>query len=83
MKGKRRDREICGLAIELMLTPALQGLVAAQEHQTEILEQCAQWIDEGKLNIHLSQTVPLSDAVSAHQAIESGSTTGKIALQIA
>jgi len=71
------------ISLELMLTPALQGLVEAQEHQTQILEQCAQWIDEGKLNIHLSQTILLPDVVSAHQAIESGSTTGKIALQIA
>lgn len=71
------------ISLELMLTPTLQGLVAAQEHQTQILEQCTQWIDEGKLNIHLSQTFLLPDAVSAHHAIESGSTTGKIALQIA
>lgn len=70
------------ISLELMLTPALQGLVAAQENQRQILEQCAQWIDTGKLKIHLGQTFLLSDTVSAHQAIESGSTTGKIALQI-
>ncbi|HAG81139.1 MAG TPA: alcohol dehydrogenase [Cyanobacteria bacterium UBA12227] len=70
------------ISLELMLTPALQGLVKAQQHQTEILEQCATWIDEGKLKIHLSQTFPLAEAAAAHQAIESGSTTGKISLQI-
>ncbi|NER52160.1 MAG: zinc-binding dehydrogenase, partial [Symploca sp. SIO1A3] len=47
-----------------------------------ILKQCASWIDEGKLKIHLSQTFPLQDAAVAHQAIETGSTTGKIALLI-
>ncbi|HBB31823.1 MAG TPA: alcohol dehydrogenase [Cyanobacteria bacterium UBA8803] len=70
------------ISLELMLTPALLGLVEAQQHQAEILQQCASWIDEGKLKIHLSQTFPLEDAPAAHKAIESGSTTGKIALLI-
>ncbi len=70
------------ISFELMLTPMLQGLVAAQQHQAEILQQCATWIDEGKLKIHLSQTFALQDAAAAHKAIETGSTTGKIALLI-
>ena len=70
------------ISLELMLTPMLQGLVAAQQHQAEILNQCATWIDEGKLKIHLSQTFPLQDAAGAHKALETGSTTGKIALLI-
>jgi NADPH2:quinone reductase len=60
----------------------LQGLVEAQQHQAEILKQCASWIDEGKLKIHLSQTFPLQDAAAAHKALETGSTTGKITLVI-
>jgi NADPH2:quinone reductase len=68
------------ISLELMLTPALMGLVKAQEHQRKILQQCATWIDEGKLKIHLSQTFPLEEAAVAHKAIESGSTTGKISL---
>ncbi|NEQ66813.1 MAG: zinc-dependent alcohol dehydrogenase family protein [Symploca sp. SIO2D2] len=70
------------ISLELMLTPMLQGLVAAQQHQGSILKQCASWIDQGKLKIHLSQTYPLQDAAVAHEAIETGSTTGKIALLI-
>lgn len=70
------------ISIEMMLTPMLQGLVAAQQHQAEILQQCASWIDEGKLKIHLGQTFPLQDAPAAHKALETGSTTGKIALLI-
>jgi len=68
------------ISLELMLTPGLQELVSAQKHQTEILKQCANWIDEGKLTIHLSQTFPLEQAAAAHQALETGSMTGKIAL---
>jgi NADPH2:quinone reductase len=60
----------------------LQGLVTAQQHQAEILKQCAAWMDEGKLKIHLSETYPLKDAAAAHKALETGSTTGKIALLI-
>ncbi|NER22022.1 MAG: zinc-dependent alcohol dehydrogenase family protein [Symploca sp. SIO1C2] len=70
------------ISLELMLTPMLQGLVTAQQHQGSILKQCASWIDQGKLKIHLSQTYPLQDAAVAHEAIETGSTTGKIALLI-
>ena len=70
------------IGLELMLTPALKAIISAQQHQTEILKQCASWIDEGKLKIHLSQTFPLKNAADAHQAIETGSMTGKIALLI-
>ena len=70
------------ISLELMLTPMFQGLVAAQQHQAEILKQCANWIDEGKLKVHLSQTFPLKDAAAAHKVLESGSITGKIALLI-
>lgn len=71
------------LSLELMLTPALMELKDAQIHQRSILEQCATFIDEGKLILHLSQTFPLEEAIAAHQVLETGSNTGKIALTIA
>jgi NADPH2:quinone reductase len=58
----------------------LQGLVIAQQHQAEILEQCANWIDEGKLKIHVSKSFPLEQAAKAHQLLEAGSILGKIVL---
>src|SRR4028118_705708 len=70
------------ISLELMLTPLLEGLVAAQQHQADILQHRAHWIDEGRLKIHLGQTFPLQDAAAAHKALETGSTTGKIALII-
>ena len=70
------------LGLELMLTPMLEGDIALQEQQAEILQACATWIDEGKLKIHLNQTFPLSKAALAHQTLENGSMTGKIALTI-
>lgn len=70
------------ISLELMLTPMLLGLVEAQKHQGEILKQCADWIDEGKLKIHLNQTFPLAKAATAHKLLETGSMMGKIALLI-
>jgi NADPH2:quinone reductase len=58
------------------------NLKEALLHQTKILEECAKLFDENKLKIHLSQTFPLEKAASAHEAIATGSTTGKIALLI-
>lgn len=78
---KARQRNL-SISLELMLTPVLGKLLSAQIHQTNILKQCATWIDEGKLTIHLSQTFPLSEVATAHRQIETGSTTGKIALII-
>lgn len=68
------------ISYELMLTPMLQGLVAAQQYQAGILEQCARWIDEGKLKIHVNKMLPLEQAADAHQLLEAGSIIGKIVL---
>ncbi len=78
--ARKRNQRI---SMELMLTPMLEGLIEAQQYHGQILRQCAAWIDAGQLSIHLSQTFPLPRASAAHQAIETGSSTGKIALTIA
>lgn len=70
------------IGLELMLTPMLRHLDAARRHQVEILEQCADLIDRGRLRIHLGQTYPLDQAVAAHTQIETRHTTGKLALRI-
>jgi len=70
------------ISLEIMLTPSLLGLTEVQKYQTQILQQAAQWFDEGKLKIHVGQTFPLKDAIAAHQSLETGSTTGKIVLVI-
>ena len=67
-------------SMEIMLSPLIFALVDAQKHQTWILEQCAKLFDEGKLKIHVSDTLPLKEASKAHCMIESGHTTGKIVL---
>lgn len=76
-----RDRNL-RISLELMLTPHLLNLTSALRHQADILKQAAQWFDQGKLQIHLSQTFPLEEAIAAHQSLERGHTTGKIVLRL-
>lgn len=71
------------ISLELMLTPLLQPLPAAIAAQAKILQQCGQWIDSGRLKIHLERTFPLDEAAAAHALLGAGSMRGKLALQIA
>ena len=77
--ARKRNQRI---GMELVLTPMLEGILEAQKYQGRILRQCAEWIDTGRLKIHLSRTFPLEKASEAHQAIEMGSSIGKIALTV-
>jgi len=74
-----RDRNL-RFSFELMLTPLLQSLQTAQEAQTDILRQCARYIDQGDLKIHLARTFPLEQAAEAHRMLERGGFLGKLAL---
>jgi NADPH2:quinone reductase len=68
------------IGFELMLTPMLEDLPEARAHQGEILDHCAALADAGKLTIEVSQSLPLKQAASAHQQIETGHTRGKLVL---
>jgi len=74
-----RQRNIA-INLEIMLSPLLFDLKDAQKHQTFILEECAKYFDEGQLKIHISKSMPLTEAATAHADIETGTTTGKIVL---
>jgi len=71
------------LSQELMLTPMVYGLKEGAAHQSAILEQCGQLIDEGQLQLHVSKILPLEALQEAHRLIEAGHTQGKIVLAIA
>lgn len=68
------------IGLELMLTPMLEGLEDSLQHHGEILQQCATWMDEGKLKVEVSHQFPLAEAAKAHELLESGSVMGKIVL---
>lgn len=65
---------------ELMLTPMLRDLHDARDRHVEILDQCAEWIERGRLQVHVSCRLPLKDAGKAHAMIEDGHVSGKIVL---
>jgi len=68
------------VSFELMLTPMVYRLGAAQRHQVDILRRGAELFDSGKLRIHLAGTFPLEQAAEAHRLIEAGGMVGKLAL---
>ncbi|MDQ6992679.1 MAG: zinc-dependent alcohol dehydrogenase family protein [Mariprofundus sp.] len=70
------------LSHELMLAPMVLELHDAAEHHGDILEQCAQFFDERKLSILVSDSLPLEQAAEAHRRIEAGSMTGKLVLEV-
>jgi len=67
---------------ELMLTPMILALPEAAEHHGDILDQCAQFFDQQKLSIFVSDTLPLQQAAQAHQLLESGDVVAKLVLEV-
>ncbi|MBK8815321.1 MAG: zinc-dependent alcohol dehydrogenase family protein [Methylococcaceae bacterium] len=70
------------IGFELMLTPMLRDLDDARLKHIEILKNCTEWIDQGLLKPHVSQTFSLQEAAQTHRSIEEGHTTGKIVLTL-
>lgn len=70
------------LGFELMLTPMLRQLEPARLRQIAMLKQCAEWIDQGQLQLTVSQAMPLAQVAEAHRLIEAGHMTGKVVLNI-
>ncbi len=79
--GEARMRNL-KIGFELMLTPMLRDLPEHRDKHIEILRQCGQWMQQGKLKIHVSQCLPLEQASAAHALIEQGHSTGKVVLNI-
>jgi NADPH2:quinone reductase len=77
--GEARMRNLL-IGFELMLTPMLRDLHTARDKQVAMLNHCADFIDQGRLKIHLSEQMALKDAADAHKRIEDGHTQGKIVL---
>ncbi len=70
------------IGFELMLTPMLRDLDFERDKHVALLKKCAEFINAGKLKIHVSDVLLLSDAKKAHDLIESGHTMGKVVLAI-
>jgi NADPH2:quinone reductase len=79
--GEARMRNLL-IGFELMLTPMLRDLPDARDKHVALLKRCSAYIDASKLNIHVSQVLPLAQAQVAHDMIEEGHVTGKLVLSI-
>ena len=71
-----------GVHFTLMLAPWVRNLREHWLRQGEILRQCGELFDSGKLQIRVQQTLPLEQASEAHRIVEEGHTTGKLVLTI-
>jgi NADPH:quinone reductase-like Zn-dependent oxidoreductase len=45
------------------------------------LDELSRWVDEGTLQVHVSETLPMTSAAEAHRRIEGHHTRGKIVLE--
>ena len=77
--GEARNRNLA-ISFTLMLTPMLKNMADARRHQGDILNNCAELIEAGKLRTQVAHTFALEDAAKAHEHIEQGHTLGKIVL---
>lgn len=70
------------IGLELMLTPLLKQLDSARDKHISILNQCAQWIEQGNLKVTVSNILTLEQVIEGHSKIEQGHTKGKIVIKI-
>ncbi|UCB45348.1 MAG: zinc-dependent alcohol dehydrogenase family protein [Spirochaetota bacterium] len=70
------------LAFVVVLTPMYYDLESLKEHHAELLKTCGEYLEQGKLKIHINKSFPLEQTVSAHREFERGHNTGKIVLSI-
>ncbi len=61
----------------------IHGASISVDPNSAELAEIGKMIDEKKIKVIVSQTLPLADAVKAHQQVETGHTRGKIVLKIA
>ena len=70
------------ISLEMMLAPTILELADAQQHQGNILRQCARLFDDGTLSITVARTFPLAQAAEAHRHLEQEKPIGKVVLTI-
>ena len=68
--------------VELASKPGASHHYVFVEPNVPELEQIRNFVEEGKLKVHLAATFPLAETARAHEAMETGHTRGKIVLTI-
>ncbi len=70
------------LSYELMLTPMHFKMHEARVRQTEMLQEAARLIDEGKIKVFVNNIFNLDEVGQAHELVEGGHSTGKTVIKI-
>lgn len=70
------------IGYELVLSPLLFQLQEHQLRQRDILERAADMFEQGQLHTEIAATFALDQAREAHAMVETGSTMGKVVLEI-
>lgn len=70
------------LIYELMLTPSLMGMHEVRIAQRMMLDEASRLIEADKLQVKISQVLPLAEVAEAHRLVEMGHTVGKIVLSV-
>ena len=77
------DPSILAAKGSLFLTrPTLTHYVRTREELLWRAGDVLEWIDRGKLKLHIGRTYPLAQAAQAHRDLQSRTTTGKLVLTI-
>ncbi|MDX1344268.1 MAG: zinc-dependent alcohol dehydrogenase family protein [Sedimenticolaceae bacterium] len=78
------EARIRNLAVHftLMLAPWVRNLRDHWLRQVDILKQCGELFDSGRLQVRVQETLPLEQAAEAHRIIEQGHASGKLVLTI-
>ena len=71
-----------GVHFTLMLAPWVRNLKEHWLRQIDILKQCAELFDSGRLQVRVQESLPLEQAAEAHRIIEQGHASGKLVLKI-
>ena len=75
------DPQVLNRKGSLFLTrPTIAHYVATQEELTVRASELLSWVADGWLKVHIDRELPLGDAGSAHSALESRQTVGKVLL---
>ena len=77
------DPQVLNSKGSLFLTrPTMGHYVASREELLARVHDLFRWIEEGWLSVRIDRTYDLSEAASAHRALEGRETTGKVLLSI-
>ncbi|MBN2323986.1 MAG: zinc-binding dehydrogenase [Spirochaetes bacterium] len=68
------------LSLEICLGPMYYGTDSLKIHHAELLESCAEMMDNGSIRVTVAGRFPLAAVREAHRLLEEGHTMGKIVL---